>query len=253
MKKENGLTVNGTQDSDPSDSDDVDSKPFMIPRSWSDSEAPEMLADISNMQLSTTKKENGLTTNGTQDSDSSDSDDAEPKPLMIMRSWSDSVVPEMLAEISEIQSAMHTTNELEPTTNGTGHKDIARNIRLVCKPYALATLQHLFYDPGRESPPPKIICWCDFLHAFISLGFRVEKHYGSLWLFIPPGDDEPIVFREPYHESKIMRQELWWYGRRLKRKYGWTRDTFVLEGRNHCNGNGIVRCESKEDNNELPN
>ena len=87
----------------------------------------------------------------------------------------------------------------------------------------------LFYDPIND-PPPGEIPWSDFLHALSSIGFAVEKQYGSAWLFTPPSSQQrTIIFHEPHPSRNIPIRIVRRYGRRLGRAYGWTFETFGLQ------------------------
>ena len=92
---------------------------------------------------------------------------------------------------------------------------------------ALKMFSALFHDP--HSNPPDEIPWTEFLHAFSSTGFAVQKQYGSAWLFTPKSG-KPILFHEPHPVAKIPILVARRHGRRLERAYGWTRDTFVKRG-----------------------
>jgi hypothetical protein len=89
---------------------------------------------------------------------------------------------------------------------------------------ALKVFSALFHDP--HTNPPGEIPWTEFLHAFSSAGFAVQKQYGSAWLFTPKSG-KPILFHEPHPVAKIPIHVARRHGRRLDRAYGWTRDTFV--------------------------
>ena len=89
---------------------------------------------------------------------------------------------------------------------------------------ALKVFSALFHDP--HSNPPGEIPWTEFLQAFSSAGFAVQKQYGSAWLFTPKSG-KPILFHEPHPVAKIPILVARRHGRRLNRAYEWTRDTFV--------------------------
>ena len=88
---------------------------------------------------------------------------------------------------------------------------------------ALKVFSALFHDP--HSNPPGEIPWTEFLHAFSSAGFAIQKQYGSAWLFSPKFG-KPILFHEPHPVAKIPILIARRHGRRLERVYGWTRNTF---------------------------
>ena len=86
----------------------------------------------------------------------------------------------------------------------------------------------LFHNPANETPPGEVP-WSEFLHAFSSAGFAVEKQYGSAWMFTPSAESgqRSIIFHEPHPSSKIPFHIARRHGRRLERVYGWTGKTFV--------------------------
>jgi hypothetical protein len=87
----------------------------------------------------------------------------------------------------------------------------------------------LFYDP-MKNPPPGEIPWSELLHALASIGFGVEKQYGSAWLFTPPSAHQrTIIFHEPHPSRSLPIRIMRRYGRRLNRTYFWTSATFLLE------------------------
>ena len=60
----------------------------------------------------------------------------------------------------------------------------------------------LYYDPAQD--PPGEIPWSEFLHAFASIGFRLEKQHGSAWVFTPSESTlRSIIFHEPHPHTKI--------------------------------------------------
>ncbi|KAG0043471.1 hypothetical protein BGZ83_011355, partial [Gryganskiella cystojenkinii] len=100
---------------------------------------------------------------------------------------------------------------------------------------ALKVFSTLFYQPSSSAQPGEIP-WNDFLHAMISVGFAVEKLYGSVWHFSPsPSSDKfavrnrSIEFHEPHPIAKIPYRVARRIGRRLFRAYGWRGEMFKLE------------------------
>ena len=87
----------------------------------------------------------------------------------------------------------------------------------------------LFYTPSRASQPGEI-AWTDFLHAMGSVGFGIEKLYGSVWQFTPGSLDveRSIQFHEPHPSGKMPFQTARRSGRRLLRAYGWHAGMFRL-------------------------
>lgn len=95
---------------------------------------------------------------------------------------------------------------------------------------ALKVFRTMFFNPDVTSTPGSVP-WKDFLHAMVSIGFRAEKLYGSVWQFSPTKLDveRSIHFHEPHPEGKIAFEVARWQGRRLNRAYGWFGGMFVLK------------------------
>jgi hypothetical protein len=86
----------------------------------------------------------------------------------------------------------------------------------------------LFYDPTRD--PPGEIPWSDFLYAFASIDFGIEKQHGLGWVFTPPREPQrTIIFHEPHPNTKIPVHIARRHERQLSQAYSWTKDTFVLK------------------------
>jgi hypothetical protein len=97
---------------------------------------------------------------------------------------------------------------------------------------SLKVFRTLFFHAAVTSTPGEI-SWNDFLHAMASMGFRVEKLYGSVWQFQPLQFDveRSIQFHEPHPVAKIPFTTARRFGRRLTRAYGWVGGMFVLKGK----------------------
>ncbi|KAA8572578.1 hypothetical protein MFRU_003g02330 [Monilinia fructicola] len=103
-------------------------------------------------------------------------------------------------------------------------------IRVNRKVYRVFTA--LFYTPS-ENDPPGEISWQDFLQAMAAGGLNAEPLYGSIWHFTPQINNpsnlkRSIQFHQP-HPGKIRFRTARFFGRRLKRAFGWDMDLFVLE------------------------
>jgi hypothetical protein len=82
----------------------------------------------------------------------------------------------------------------------------------------------------KSTQVPGEIPWSDFLHAFSSAGFAIEKQYGSAWLFRPmDAKMRPIMFHEPHPSSNIPIQIARRHRNRLRRSYGWSAKTFTIK------------------------
>ncbi|KAF4841154.1 hypothetical protein CGCSCA4_v009706 [Colletotrichum siamense] len=93
---------------------------------------------------------------------------------------------------------------------------------------ALKVFNTLFFNPLTSSSPGEIP-WTEFLHAMQSVGFHMEKLYGSAWKFTPTKLDveTSIQFHEPHPSSKLPFVFARRIGRRLNREYGLEGDMFV--------------------------
>ncbi|KAJ0354076.1 hypothetical protein COL154_000082 [Colletotrichum chrysophilum] len=93
---------------------------------------------------------------------------------------------------------------------------------------ALKVFNTLFFNPLTSSSPVEIP-WTEFLHAMQSVGFHMEKLYGSAWKFTPTKLDveTSIQFHEPHPSSKLPFVFARRIGRRLNREYGLEGDMFV--------------------------
>jgi len=91
---------------------------------------------------------------------------------------------------------------------------------------AFKVFQMLFYTPSTSHHPGEVP-YTDFIHALRSVGFGVEKMYGSVWQFTPTnlGVENSIHF----HEPKISFTKARIFGRRLYRNYEWDGKSFVLD------------------------
>ncbi|KAK4096735.1 hypothetical protein N658DRAFT_527551 [Parathielavia hyrcaniae] len=109
---------------------------------------------------------------------------------------------------------------------------------------ALKVFRVLFHNPDITSTPGEV-SWTDFLHAMSSMGFVVQKLYGSVGPFQPTRADtvasmmvvddsdrmmEPIQFHEPHPKGKMLYWVARRHGRRLQRAYGWSGGLFVIGG-----------------------
>lgn len=94
---------------------------------------------------------------------------------------------------------------------------------------ALKVFRTLFYTPSVSATPGEVV-WTDFLHAMGSIGFLIEKLYGSVWQFQPTKLDveRSIQFHEPHPGGKMGYRVARRFGRRLEKSYGWCSGTFVL-------------------------
>jgi len=70
--------------------------------------------------------------------------------------------------------------------------------------------------------------WQDFVHAMSKLGFSIECRAGSACYFEPTWNpEEPVSIHRPHPSDEIRLDMIRWYASRLRRKYGWTSETFM--------------------------
>ncbi|KAG9674466.1 hypothetical protein KCU99_g7054, partial [Aureobasidium melanogenum] len=95
---------------------------------------------------------------------------------------------------------------------------------------AKRTLSALFYTPSSNDMPGDTT-WTEFVHAMLSIGFVVEKLFGSVWHFVSPESviGEHIQFHAPHAGDKVRYHVARLFGRRLQRAYGWSEDMFVVQ------------------------
>ncbi|KAI1780104.1 hypothetical protein F4818DRAFT_401798 [Hypoxylon cercidicola] len=90
----------------------------------------------------------------------------------------------------------------------------------------------LFSDEPGSSPAA--ISWKDFVHAMMAMGFGPEKLFGSSWYFIEPDPSAgylaagSMLFEEPYTEGKMSHTLTRYYGMRITKQLGWSREMFRL-------------------------
>ncbi|KAI7459415.1 hypothetical protein KC357_g9170 [Hortaea werneckii] len=73
------------------------------------------------------------------------------------------------------------------------------------------------------------VSWTDFVAAMAEVGFSVTPKGGSIFTFNPPRAmvADPITLHRP-HASDIEGWKLLWIARRLRKKYGWSAETFKV-------------------------
>ena len=116
--------------------------------------------------------------------------------------------------------------EQEERSQPTGQPDTLRRFYLEAR--ALKVFRTLFYAPSISATPGEI-AWADFPYAMTSVGFEIEKLYGSIWQFTPTKLDveRSIHFHEPHPSGKLRYVVARRFGRRLHRAYGLDGSCFV--------------------------
>ncbi|KAL8668757.1 MAG: hypothetical protein Q9168_006626 [Polycauliona sp. 1 TL-2023] len=122
-----------------------------------------------------------------------------------------------------------TSSNIDITNVGTTTEEntTLADPRIKIKKKAFSTFAALFGKPVADTLPGEIP-WSDFKRAMVNVGFGAEKLQGSAWLFSSASGN--IIFHEPHPESKMPMQWARRIARRLNRNFGWTMDTFVLQG-----------------------
>jgi hypothetical protein len=94
-----------------------------------------------------------------------------------------------------------------------------------------AVFQSMCFSP-QSANMPKEVAWTDFVHAMNAVGFESTQLGGSVWRFAQTDSREsmPINIHDPHdNHMKLSKARLRWIGKRLRRMYGWTGETFGLE------------------------
>jgi hypothetical protein len=100
---------------------------------------------------------------------------------------------------------------------------------------AYKVLSKLFYTPAQRDRDPGEIAWTDFLQAMKALGCSAKRQVGTMWVFTADrtlgGADAGtiIVFHEPFPGTNLSIDCARVYGRRLKRRFGWSVGSFTSE------------------------
>ncbi|KAL8945974.1 MAG: hypothetical protein Q9222_007569 [Ikaeria aurantiellina] len=100
---------------------------------------------------------------------------------------------------------------------------------------SLETLRLLF--PTAISDLQGAIHWDDFVKTMAELNFKGEHRGGSEWTFRSSGlegaqiDDsnegkKSIVIHQPHRENRMGTLKLQWIGKRLWRRFGWSKESF---------------------------
>lgn len=101
------------------------------------------------------------------------------------------------------------------------------------KAKSLDTLRLLF--PTATSDLKGTTQWPDFIATMTELGFQAEHRGGSEWTFQSPGHSEDegglqgkqsIVIHQPHPDQRMGAVQMQWIGKRLWRRFGWTRERF---------------------------
>ncbi|KAL8854456.1 MAG: hypothetical protein Q9221_000727 [Calogaya cf. arnoldii] len=140
--------------------------------------------------------------------------------------WATNIKKESTPESYDVHHAMATLVERTETSTG---PDTTENgaPKIPVKKKAFNTFAALFGKPVADKLPGELP-WSDFKRAMVNVGFGAEKLQGSAWLFA--SEKGNIIFHEPHPESKLPMHWARRIARRLNRNFGWTMDTFALEG-----------------------
>ena len=109
--------------------------------------------------------------------------------------------------------------------------------RIVVKPNAFNILTAMFPAPADRNAM-RTIDWDAFVHAMASAGLSATHHGGSAVAFEQDergdGYGGKIIFHKPHPTPKIDPIVLRSMGKRMRKRFGWERDCFVLDSHPHA-------------------
>lgn len=93
-----------------------------------------------------------------------------------------------------------------------------------------ASTASVFHTLFSKSEARGSVSWADFAAAMADLGFSVTPKYGSVFTFNPPESmGVPSVTLHHPHASEIEGYKLRMFSGRLRKRYGWSAETFDVE------------------------
>lgn len=118
----------------------------------------------------------------------------------------------------------HTPSPMQETrrdsATSTDDKNETEVKRIKVNKRAFKVFSTMFHVPSAtEQQSTGEVAWTEFLYSMKTIGFSVEKLYGSSWQFTPDTIDLPrsIQFHEPHPRAKMWYWLSKSYGRRLNR------------------------------------
>ncbi|KAE8446320.1 hypothetical protein EG329_012067 [Mollisiaceae sp. DMI_Dod_QoI] len=163
--------------------------------------------------------------------DGKDNQDAE-----IQSEWG--ITPENTKPASEIRVKTKTRGELASIEHDLEDLNINQPAvdedeppqKVLVKKSALEVLTSLFPDRDQGS---KSVLWDSFVDAMAKVGFMCRRSGGSAVTFEPSGESKwygkgSIAFHRPHPDSKIDSVMLLLIGKRMKKWFGWGKETFEL-------------------------
>jgi hypothetical protein len=99
-------------------------------------------------------------------------------------------------------------------------KEVVETVKLKVNRRAFKVFATMFHVPSaNEQQNTGEVAWTEFLYAMKTIGFSVEKLYGSSWQFTPDTINvgRSIQFHEPHPRAKMWYWLAKEYGRRLNR------------------------------------
>ena len=107
--------------------------------------------------------------------------------------------------------------------------------QLYVEKYAFDVFRAMYQNDGKD---PKAVTWTSFLQAMDHVGFVATHQCGSAVSFEPRASDEypyckwhskgGILFHRPHPGPKIHHVILRTMGERMRKRYGWTHETFLM-------------------------
>ena len=138
---------------------------------------------------------------------------------------------------SKTRASPATTTESPDTMDVNSEPSaVAPPLTLPSRAKSLDTLRLLF--PTMTADLKGTIQWSDFISTMSDLGFEAEHRGGSEWTFrcldpnLPDADPtvtpnkKSIVIHQPHPDTKMGAVQLQRVGKRLWRRFGWTRERF---------------------------
>jgi hypothetical protein len=100
---------------------------------------------------------------------------------------------------------------------------------IVVSKRTLSTLRSMF--PNTAEDRKGGVDWDNFVQSMENAGCTARNGGGSIVSFEQENGLGRIIFHRPHPEPKIDPIILQSMGRRLNRRFGWNRETFVLAGK----------------------
>ncbi|KAI7490427.1 hypothetical protein KC351_g647 [Hortaea werneckii] len=129
-------------------------------------------------------------------------------------------------EKEKTRPATASTHEITPLAPQDPQTPLAPSSHFKVKASTALVFDTLF----TKSESRGSVSWTDFVAAMAELGFSVTPKGGSIFTFNPPETmvAGSITLHRP-HASDVEGWKLLWIARRLRKKYGWSAETFRVD------------------------